>query len=117
MSRGKPENLTNAGKGRVKGVPNKTTQLAKEAIAQVAEGLGGVQRMIAWAKEDEANERVFWASIYTKLIPVQTEISGKDGGAIEIEQKIKEDAHVVTSTVASLAARMREGSLAGPTQH
>ena len=60
----------NAGKGRVKGVPNKVTKAAKDAIALAAEGLGGTKRLIAWAKEDPANERAFWSSIYPKLIPV-----------------------------------------------
>lgn len=59
------------GPGRPKGVPNKATRTAKEAIALAAEGLGGADRLIAWAKEDPANERAFWASIYPKLIPVQ----------------------------------------------
>lgn len=57
--------------GKPKGASNKTTRTAKEAIALAAEGLGGTERLIAWAKEDPANERAFWASIYPKLIPVQ----------------------------------------------
>lgn len=64
-------NTGNAGKGRPKGVPNKTTTTAKEAIALAAQGLGGAERMIVWAKEDPLNERAFWSSIYPKLIPVQ----------------------------------------------
>lgn len=58
------------GPGRPKGVPNKATTAAKEAIARAAEGLGGTERLIAWAQEDPANERAFWSSIYPKLIPV-----------------------------------------------
>jgi|SRR5205085_8335403 len=57
--------------GKPKGAISKTTKSAKEAIALAAEGLGGVDRLIAWAQEDPANERAFWASIYPKLIPVQ----------------------------------------------
>jgi hypothetical protein len=72
-----------AGKGRVKGVPNKATTLAKDAIAAAAEGLGGADRLIAWAKEDPANERVFWGQIYTKLLPLQITGSGA-GGAIAV---------------------------------
>jgi hypothetical protein len=63
--------------GKPKGAVNKTTKMAKEAIALAAEGLGGVERLVAWAKEDPLNERAFWASIYPKLIPVQ--IANADG--------------------------------------
>lgn len=59
------------GPGRPKGVPNKTTQLAKDAIAMAAEGLGGVPRLIAWAQEDPGNEKAFWTQMYTKLVPLQ----------------------------------------------
>jgi hypothetical protein len=60
-----------AGRGRPKGAVNKTTALAKEAIAFAAEGLGGAERLILWAKEDAQNERAFWTQIYTKLLPLQ----------------------------------------------
>ena len=57
--------------GKPKGALTKTTKLAKEAIALAAEGLGGTERLIAWAQEDPLNERAFWTSIYTKLLPLQ----------------------------------------------
>ena len=60
-----------AGMGRPKGVPNKVTTLAKEAIAMAADGLGGVPRLIAWAQEDPGNEKAFWTQMYTKLVPLQ----------------------------------------------
>ncbi len=69
-----PKNTTKFGKGnpgKPKGAVNHTTKSAKEAIALAAEGLGGVQRLVDWAKEDPLNERAFWATIYPKLIPVQ----------------------------------------------
>jgi hypothetical protein len=73
IGQGKP------GPGRPKGALNKTTQLAKDAIAMAAEGLGGTDRLIAWAREDAQNERVFWGTIYTKLLPLQVnaELAGK----------------------------------------
>lgn len=71
-----------AGRGRPKGALNKTTQLAKDAIAAAAEGLGGADRLVAWAREDAQNERVFWGQIYTKLLPLQ--VSGENGEAIGI---------------------------------
>jgi hypothetical protein len=57
--------------GRVKGVPNKLTTDAKEVIAQVAANIGGVPRMTKWVRESPENERAFWTSIYTKLLPLQ----------------------------------------------
>ena len=59
------------GPGRPKGIPNKATTAAKDAIAAAAEGLGGTDRLIAWAQEDPLNERAFWSSIYPKLLPLQ----------------------------------------------
>ena len=59
------------GPGRPKGSPNKVTKAAKEAIAEAAEQLGGVNRITEWAKEDAKNESAFWTTIYPKLIPVQ----------------------------------------------
>lgn len=63
------DNLRKGG-GRPKGSVNKTTMQAKQAIALAAEGLGGTDRLIAWAQEDPKNESVFWSSIYTKLVPL-----------------------------------------------
>lgn len=71
-----------AGPGRPKGVPNKTTQSAKDAIAAAAEALGGAVRLVEWAKEDTANERAFWSSIYPKLLPLQ--VTGEGGGPVQV---------------------------------
>ena len=64
------ENLTKRGRGRPPGSKNKSTLAAKELIQGVADGLGGLDRMKAWAKEDPLNERAFWQSIYPKLLPL-----------------------------------------------
>lgn len=72
-----------AGKGRQKGSLNKMTRTAKEAIALAAEKLGGADRLVSWANEDPANERVFWGTIYPKLLPLQ--VSGEGGGALIVE--------------------------------
>ena len=75
------------GPGRKKGVPNKQTTAAKDAIAAAALGLGGVDRLIAWAQEDPLNERAFWASIYPKLIPVT--LAGDKDNPVNMIQKIE----------------------------
>jgi hypothetical protein len=80
------KNTTKFGKGnpgKPKGAVNKTTKTAKEAIALAAEGLGGVGRLVAWAKEDPLNERTFWGSIYPKLIPVQ--LAGDPDAPLEVQ--------------------------------
>lgn len=59
------------GPGRPKGSPNKVTKAAKDLIAEAAEKLGGIERLVAWAEEAPENEKAFWSSIYPKLIPVQ----------------------------------------------
>jgi peptide deformylase len=64
------------GPGRPKGSLNKTTKAAKEAIAIAAEELGGSDRLVAWAKEDQKNEHAFWTTIYPKLIPIDVKASG-----------------------------------------
>jgi hypothetical protein len=37
-------------------------------LAQVAERIGGVDRMVQWINENPENERSFWVSIYPKLL-------------------------------------------------
>lgn len=76
----KPLFAGKAGPGRPKGLQNKTTIAAKDAIAQAADELGGAKRLVAWAKEDKLNERVFWGSIYPKLLPLQ--VTGAGGGPV-----------------------------------
>lgn len=70
------------GPGRPKGSPNKLAKAAKDVIAEAATELGGAARLLEWAKEDPANERAFWATIYPKLLPLQ--LTGEDGGPIQL---------------------------------
>ncbi len=77
-----PKNTGQFGKGnpgKPKGATNKTTTAAKDAIAQAAEELGGAARLVEWVKEDTANERVFWGTIYPKLLPLQVTGAGANG--------------------------------------
>lgn len=83
-------NLPGPGPGRPKGSLNKVTKEAKDAIAEAAEALGGAARMVAWVQEDPMNERVFWGTIYPKLLPVQLKGMGPNGehlmdGSIKVE--------------------------------
>lgn len=58
------------GRGRPKGAQNKVSKEAKQAIAEAAEALGGVDRLVNWAKEAPENEKAFWTTVYPKLIAV-----------------------------------------------
>ena len=83
-------NAGNRGMGRPKGAMNKVTKAAKEAIAEAAELLGGVERIVEWAKEDPLNERAFWSSVYPKLLPLQ--VSGDPANPLRIHATIGGDA-------------------------
>lgn len=81
-----PKNTGRFGKGnpgKPKGAKSHTTRTALEAIALAAENLGGSARLVEWAKEAPENEKVFWGTIYPKLLPLQ--VSGEGGGALVIE--------------------------------
>lgn len=64
-------NLSRRGAGRPKGSQNKVTKAAKEVIAEAAERIGGVDRLVDWARESPENEKAFWSQIYPKLLPLQ----------------------------------------------
>lgn len=64
------------GGGSRKGIPNKATASVKEAIEFAAREVGGGERLAEWVKESPDNERVFWASIYPKLLPLQVAATG-----------------------------------------
>jgi len=55
----------NAGKGRVKGVPNKSTKAVKEALEIAFEGMGGAERLTTWAKSNETEFYKLWV----KMLP------------------------------------------------
>lgn len=68
------------GKGRTG--PNKTTRTAKEAFAAAFEGVGGVERLILWAKLNPTD----FFKLYARLIPV--ELSGEIKARITVSDDI-----------------------------
>lgn len=65
------ESAGNRGKGRKKGVPNRMTAAAKEAIAMAFEDLGGVDGLVKWAKSDPDNQKAFYTQVWPKIVPLQ----------------------------------------------
>ena len=75
---GRPKGLPKTG-GRKPGVHNVLTRDVKEAIVEAADRLGGVHRLTMWAQESDANERIFWSQMYTKILPkeIKAEVAGE----------------------------------------
>ncbi len=69
------DNLTAKGKGRPKGAQNKTSVAAKEALQLAFDGIGGVQALTDWAR-DEKNQGEFF-KLYAKLLPIDMKHSGE----------------------------------------
>ena len=62
-------------RGRPPGSKNRVQAEAKEVIAEAASRLGGVTRLVEWARQDPLNERAFWATIFPKLLPLTVNAS------------------------------------------
>lgn len=72
---GKPENLTNAGKGRPKGSTNKTTAALKDMILKALHNKGGVEYLERQADE---NPTAF-LSLVGKVLPMTVAGPGENG--------------------------------------
>jgi hypothetical protein len=72
--------------GRTKGVPNRQTVEVRTVLREAAAELGGLARLVAWAREDPINERIFWSQMYMSLMPRRIEARA------EIEHNVTVDA-------------------------
>lgn len=81
------KNRGNAGKGRIKGVPNKNTQAIKDMLLASLDNVGG---QAYFQKQAIDNPNAYMALI-GKIIPaeVKKEITGADGGPIQHAIKVK----------------------------
>lgn len=69
------------GSGAKKGKQRAATQQAHEAIHLAFDRIGGVDGLVKWAEE---NRDAFYERVWPKVIPAQMQISGADGGPIEV---------------------------------
>lgn len=76
-----------AGKGRVKGTPNKTTALLKDAIIKAAEASGedktGKGGLVGYCTFLAKEEPKAFAQLLGKVLPMQ--ITGEGDGPIKVE--------------------------------
>jgi hypothetical protein len=63
------ENKGNAGKGRPKGSPNKTTRAIREAVVEAFDKAGGVDYLVSLAQTDPKT----FCTLIGRVIPLQVE--------------------------------------------
>lgn len=77
----------NAGKGRVKGVPNKTTALLKDAILQAATKAGKKGGLVGYLTTQATNNPQSFLPLLGKVLPMQ--VTGEDGGPVRTITRIE----------------------------
>lgn len=70
-----PKNTGNAGKGRKKGVPNKTTGLLKDMILGALDKAGGIDYLLVQSQENP----VAFLTLVGKVLPMQVHGAGPNG--------------------------------------
>ena len=82
----RPKKVMPISPGRPKGVPNKTTQLLKDAILKAAEQAGnkvGDDGMVSYLEVQATENPGPFMSLLGKVLPMQ--VTGADGGAVSVE--------------------------------
>lgn len=68
--------------GRVKGTPNRTTALLKDAILKAAEEAGGDEGLVGYLRIQAIANPGPFMSLLGKVLPMQ--VTGADGGPIKV---------------------------------
>jgi hypothetical protein len=73
--------------GRKTGVRNHRTVFIQRMLEDAVIKIGGLDRLVKWAKRNEANEHAFWTDLVPRLIPIQLQTSGTTELVISITQE------------------------------
>ena len=76
-------NLTNEGKGRKKGVPNKVTADVKAMVLAALDKAGGADYLLRQSDENP----VAFMSLVGKVLPMQ--VTGADGDAVQVVTTVR----------------------------
>ncbi len=81
------QNLTNRGRGRPKGAPNKNTQAIKDMLLASLDEVGGQN----YFKQQALDNPNAYMALIGKIIPaeVKNQITGADGGPVQHSVKLK----------------------------
>ena len=87
MPKPQPQNMTNKGRGRPKGSPNKSTAAIKEMLLASLDHVGGQ----AYFQQQAIENPNAYMSLIGKIIPaeVKNQITGADGGPVQHAIKVK----------------------------
>ena len=72
--------------GRVKGTPNKTTALLKDAILKAATDAGGKDGMVGYLKTQATANPAAFMTLLGKVLPMQ--VTGADDGDLTVVHEI-----------------------------
>lgn len=60
--------------------PDAAPTIARDAIAQAFDRIGGVDAFVDWIEGSEDHRKLFYATLYPKLLTLQ--VTGKSGAAL-----------------------------------
>jgi hypothetical protein len=78
----------NAGKGRAKGTPNKTTALLKDAILKAADAAGGKEGMIGYLTTQAKDNPGPFMALLGKVLPMQVAGDPNQPLVVEIVNRV-----------------------------